>query len=119
MFIDLIPRENAQAWLRYLRLPFHSSPRRTSAQTSPPPHPRTFVSRKRTSPLRKASPSARAASVNSLKRSKVCAVAARLGHTKEAQTVQLEGGLKIIDSPGVVFDEDDFDCGKGSSSWKT
>ena len=26
--------------------------------------------------------------------------------------MQLERGLKIIDSPGVVFDDDDFDDGK-------
>lgn len=26
--------------------------------------------------------------------------------------MQLERGLKIVDSPGVVFDEDDFDDGK-------
>ena len=37
------------------------------------------------------------------------------------QTVQLEHGLKIIDSPGVVFDEDEDDGGinrrqKGSIS---
>jgi len=47
--------------------------------------------------------------INSLKRSKACAVAAQPGHTKELQTVQLERGIKIIDSPGVVFDEDDDD----------
>lgn len=28
--------------------------------------------------------------------------------------MQLERGLKVIDSPGVVFDDDDFDDGKGS-----
>lgn len=43
-----------------------------------------------------------------------CAVAAQPGFTKELQTVQLERGLKVIDSPGVVFDDDDFDDGKGS-----
>ena len=40
---------------------------------------------------------------------KACAVAAQPGHTKDLQTVQLERGLKIIDSPGVVFDEDEDD----------
>ncbi|KIK95872.1 hypothetical protein PAXRUDRAFT_349936 [Paxillus rubicundulus Ve08.2h10] len=45
--------------------------------------------------------------INSLKRSKACAVAAQPGHTKDLQTVQLERGIKIIDSPGVVFDEDE------------
>ncbi|KAF9231386.1 hypothetical protein BU15DRAFT_82465 [Melanogaster broomeanus] len=34
----------------------------------------------------------------------VCAVAAR--RTKDLQTVELERGIKIIDSPGVVVDED-------------
>ncbi|KAF9231158.1 hypothetical protein BU15DRAFT_68570 [Melanogaster broomeanus] len=43
--------------------------------------------------------------INSLKRSKSCAVAAR--RTKDLQTVDLERGIKIIDSPGVVVDEDE------------
>jgi len=48
-----------------------------------------------------------------LKRAKACAVAAQPGHTKERQTVQIERGIKIVDSPGVVFD--DFDVnGKGA-----
>lgn len=50
-----------------------------------------------------------------MKRAKVCPVAAQPGHTKELQTIQLERGLKVIDSPGVVFDDDDFDDGKGKS----
>lgn len=45
----------------------------------------------------------------------VCAVAAQPGHTKELQTVQLERGIKIIDSPGVVFDAEDFDDGKSQA----
>ncbi len=36
-----------------------------------------------------------------------CAVAAQPGHTKELQTVQLERGIRIVDSPGVVFDDAD------------
>lgn len=40
-------------------------------------------------------------------------MAAQPGHTKDLQTIQLERGIKIVDSPGVVFDDDDFDhCGK-------
>jgi nuclear GTP-binding protein len=39
-------------------------------------------------------------------------VAAQPGHTKDLQSVQLERGMRIIDSPGVVFDEDDFIDGK-------
>jgi nuclear GTP-binding protein len=38
---------------------------------------------------------------------KVCAVAAQPGHTKELQSVQLEPGLRIDDSRGVIFDDDD------------
>lgn len=45
---------------------------------------------------------------------KVCAVAAKAGHTRELQSVQLERGLRIIDSPGVVFDDGDDDNGKGN-----
>lgn len=37
----------------------------------------------------------------------VCAVASTPGHTQTLQTVQLERGLKIVDSPGVVFDDAD------------
>lgn len=44
----------------------------------------------------------------------MCAVAAQPGHTKDLQSVQLERGMRIIDSPGVVFDDDDYDDGKGS-----
>jgi hypothetical protein len=36
----------------------------------------------------------------------VCAVAAQPGHTKDLQSVQLERGIRIVDSPGVVFDDD-------------
>jgi nuclear GTP-binding protein len=38
---------------------------------------------------------------------KVCAVAAQPGHTKELQSVQLERGMQIVDSPGVIFDVDE------------
>lgn len=37
----------------------------------------------------------------------VCAVASTPGHTKSLQTIALERGLKIVDSPGVVFDDAD------------
>jgi nuclear GTP-binding protein len=35
---------------------------------------------------------------------KVCAVGAEPGWTKEMQAVQVERGIKILDSPGVVFE---------------
>ena len=44
----------------------------------------------------------------------MCAVAAQPGHTKAMQSVQLERGLRIIDSPGVVFDDDSLNDGKGN-----
>jgi nuclear GTP-binding protein len=43
----------------------------------------------------------------------VCAVAAQPGHTKDLQSIQLERGIKVVDSPGVVFDEDEDVDGKG------
>ena len=124
-----MPRDNAQAWLRYLR---HSTP--TLPFKSASSHQRTNLSSS-TAPallrlLKAYKPTAQSITVgivgypnvgkssliNSLKRSKVCAVAAQPGHTKELQTVQLERGLRIIDSPGVVFDADDFDDGKAPAS---
>ena len=45
--------------------------------------------------------------INSLKRARVCAVAAEAGHTKEMQAIQVERGIRVLDSPGVVFDDDD------------
>ena len=37
----------------------------------------------------------------------MCAVAAEAGHTKEMQSVQVERGVRILDSPGVVFDTEE------------
>ncbi|KAF9530700.1 hypothetical protein CPB83DRAFT_850142 [Crepidotus variabilis] len=124
--IDLIPKSNAQAWLKYLR---HSTP--TLPFLSSASHQRTNISSS-TAPsllrlLKAYKPKAgsvtigvvgypnvgKSSLINSLKRSKVCAVAAQAGHTKDLQSIQLERGMRIIDSPGVVFDEDDFDNGKG------
>jgi nuclear GTP-binding protein len=47
---------------------------------------------------------------------KVCAVAAQPGHTKKLQSVQLERGLRIVDSPGVIFEDDDTIQGQKESS---
>jgi len=54
--------------------------------------------------------------INTLKRAKACAVAAQPGHTKELQSVQLERGLRIVDSPGVIFEDDDSIQGQKESS---
>lgn len=40
-------------------------------------------------------------------------MAAQPGHTKDLQSIQLERGIKVVDSPGVVFDEEDDIDGKG------
>ncbi len=47
---------------------------------------------------------------------KVCAVAAQPGHTKDLQSIQLERGLRIVDSPGVIFEDDDSIQGQKESS---
>ena len=47
---------------------------------------------------------------------KVCAIAAQPGHTKDLQSVQLERGLRIVDSSGVIFDDDDHIQGQKESS---
>ncbi|KIJ94798.1 hypothetical protein K443DRAFT_683483 [Laccaria amethystina LaAM-08-1] len=125
--IDLIPRPNAQAWLKHLR---HSTPTLPFLSSASSQHQRTNISSS-TAPsllklLKAYKPKAgsvtvgvvgypnvgKSSLINSLKRSKVCAVAAQPGHTKDLQSVQLERGMRIIDSPGVVFDEDDFIDGK-------
>ncbi|KAF5383451.1 hypothetical protein D9757_006156 [Collybiopsis confluens] len=122
--VDLIPRDNAQSWLKYLR---HSTPTLPFRSPSAAQHQRTNISSS-TAPallklLKAYKPKAgsvtvgvvgypnvgKSSLINSLKRNKVCAVAAQPGHTKDLQSVQLERGMKIVDSPGVVFDEDDED----------
>ncbi|KAG5634932.1 hypothetical protein H0H81_000298 [Sphagnurus paluster] len=128
--VDLIPKANAQQWLKHLR---HSTPTLPFLSSSSSQHQRTNISSS-TAPsllklLKAYKPKAgsvtvgvvgypnvgKSSLINSLKRSKVCAVAAQAGHTKELQSVQLERGMRIVDSPGVVFDDDDFDDGKGQT----
>ncbi|KAJ3736305.1 hypothetical protein DFJ43DRAFT_605747 [Lentinula guzmanii] len=122
--VDLIPRANAQAWLKHLR---HNTPTLPFLSPSSAQHQRSNISSS-TAPallklLKAYKPKAgsvtvgvvgypnvgKSSLINSLKRNKVCAVAAQPGHTKELQSVQLERGMRIVDSPGVVFDEDDED----------
>lgn len=128
--IDLVPRENAQAWLKHLR---HTTP--TLPFRSAGSHQRTNLS-SGTAPallrlLKAYKPSAaqsmtvgvvgfpnvgKSSLINTLKRAKACAVAAQPGHTKELQSVQLERGLRIVDSPGVIFDDDECIQGQKESS---
>ncbi|KAI0743336.1 hypothetical protein C8Q80DRAFT_1180367 [Daedaleopsis nitida] len=128
--VDLVPRENARSWLRYLRhstptLPFKSAGSHQRSNLSSSTAPALLKLLKAYKPATQSItvgivgfPNVGKSSlINSLKRSKVCPVAAQPGHTKELQTVQLERGLRIIDSPGVVFDDDD--CTDGKSTMKT
>lgn len=119
--IDLIPRANAQAWLKHLRHSTPTLPFLSSASS----HQRTNISSSTAPSLLKLlkvyKPKAgsvtvgivgypnvgKSSLINSLKRSKVCAVGALPGHTKELQFVHLERGMRFIDSPGVIFDDDD------------
>ncbi|KAK0201211.1 P-loop containing nucleoside triphosphate hydrolase protein [Desarmillaria ectypa] len=129
--VDLIPKDNAQLWLKHLR---HSTPTLPFLSPSSAQHQRTNIS-SGTAPalirlLKAYKPKAssvtigvvgypnvgKSSLINSLKRSKACAVAAQPGHTKELQSVQLERGMRIVDSPGVVFDEDDLDKGQKKGS---
>ncbi|KAF7315379.1 Proteophosphoglycan ppg4 [Mycena indigotica] len=124
--VDLISSTNAQQWLKYLR---HSTPTLPFRAPSSAQHQRTNISSS-TAPaliklLKAYKPSAgsitvgvvgypnvgKSSLINCLKRSKVCGVAAQPGHTKDLQSVQLERGMRIIDSPGVVFDDEEQKAG--------
>ncbi|KAG1792755.1 P-loop containing nucleoside triphosphate hydrolase protein [Suillus plorans] len=124
---DLVSKENAQQWLRYLRhstptLPFRSASSNQRSHLSSTTAPGLMRLLKAFKPSSQSItvgvvgfPNVGKSSlINSLKRSKACAVAAQPGHTKDLQSVQLERGIKIVDSPGVVFDEDE----SGDSSQK-
>ncbi|KAG1782146.1 P-loop containing nucleoside triphosphate hydrolase protein [Suillus placidus] len=117
---DLVSKENAQQWLRYLRhstptLPFRSASSNQRSNLSSTTAPGLMRLLKAFKPSSQSItvgvvgfPNVGKSSlINSLKRSKACAVAAQPGHTKDLQSVQLERGIKIVDSPGVVFDEDE------------
>ncbi|KII90402.1 hypothetical protein PLICRDRAFT_38926 [Plicaturopsis crispa FD-325 SS-3] len=127
--IDLVPRANAQQWLRHLRhstptLPFRSATmnQRTNLSTNTAPSLVRLLKAYKPSAAQSVTVGVvgfpnvgKSSLINSLKRAKVCAVAAQPGHTKDLQSVQLERGIRIVDSPGVVFDEDE-DTVDGKSS---
>jgi len=43
--------------------------------------------------------------INSLKRGKACGVSSVPGFTKNLQEIQLDSKVKILDCPGVIFDD--------------
>ncbi|PKI83399.1 nuclear GTP-binding protein nug1 [Malassezia vespertilionis] len=49
--------------------------------------------------------------INSLKRSRVCGVAATPGHTKVMQGIMLDRQVRLLDSPGIVFTDSNAPLG--------
>jgi len=117
--IDLVPRQNAEAWLAYLRheaptLPFRASTQtqRTNLTTRTAPALLHLLKSFKKGPASSITAGVvgapnvgKSSLINSLKRARVCATAAEPGCTTDVQTISLERGVKIVDSPGVVFDD--------------
>ena len=141
--IDLVPRDNVEKWLKYLRHDFPTLAFKSSTQQQ-----RTNLSQGAGSvPIAKGSTAllqsgsealgatallqllknysrhssslktslnvgvfgapnvGKSSLINSLKRARVCAVAATPGHTKVLQSVALDKKIRLIDCPGIVFKE--------------
>ncbi|KAI9438929.1 P-loop containing nucleoside triphosphate hydrolase protein [Lactarius indigo] len=128
--IDLVPRENAQAWLKHLRhttptLPFRyaGSHQRTNLSSGTAPALLCLFKAYKPSAAQSMTVGVvgfpnvgKSSPINTLKRAEVCAVAGQVGHTKELQSIQLECGLQIVDSPCVIFDDDKAIQGQNDSS---
>lgn len=131
LFSDLVPKENVEAWLKYLRISFPTLPFKSSTQSqrknlssSNNSHVSQGASSSSPAPLLTLLKNySRAGSlnigvigfpnvgksslINTLKRSKACGVAPTPGYTKEVQIISLDGSLKILDCPGVVYEDGD------------
>lgn len=134
---DLVPRENLQKWIKYLRkfgpvVPFKAS---TQAQKKNIGHRRFNKSRPQSNNNQQSTcvgaellmqllanycrnkdlktsirvaivgiPNVGKSSIiNSLKRRKACQVGATPGITKAMQEVEIDKNIKILDSPGIIF----------------
>ncbi|KAG9033994.1 hypothetical protein FRB95_013967 [Tulasnella sp. JGI-2019a] len=124
--IDLVPKENVIAWLRYLRhsfptIPFKSSTQQQRSHLSSSGTGTSSKSSKGTSHLLTILKSIRPAHssitvgvlgapnvgksslINSIKREKVCTVGAKPGETRALKEVAVERGIKVVDSPGIIW----------------
>ena len=132
---DLIPRENLDNWLKYLKKFGPVIPFKASTQTQKQNIGRRRF-RKGKSPNVQASPCigadllmsllanysrnkdmktsirvgvvgipnvGKSSIINSLKRRRACQVGANPGMTRTMQEVEIDSNIKIIDSPGIIF----------------
>lgn len=132
---DLVPRENLEKWIAYLKrfgpvIPFKAS---TQAQKKNIGRRRFNKSHQQTNPLSTcvgADPlmqllanycrnkdmktsirvalvgipnTGKSSIINSLKRRRACQVGATPGITKAMQEVEIDKNIKILDSPGIIF----------------
>ncbi|KAG8852543.1 hypothetical protein FRB96_008639 [Tulasnella sp. 330] len=124
--IDLVPKENVLTWLRYLRhsfptIPFKSSTQQQRSHLSSSSTGTSSKSSKGTTHLLNILKSIRPAHssitvgvlgapnvgksslINSIKREKVCTVGAKPGETRALKEVAVERGIKVVDSPGIIW----------------
>lgn len=132
---DLIPRENLDRWLKYLRKFGPVIPFKASTQTQKQNIGRRKFNRKKTQHVQ-SSPCiganllvsllanycrnkdmktsirvgvvgipnvGKSSIINSLKRRRACQVGANPGITRTMQEVEIDSNIKIIDSPGIIF----------------
>ncbi|GJJ09410.1 hypothetical protein Clacol_003632 [Clathrus columnatus] len=114
--IDLVSQDNVLAWLRYLRhtaptIPFRSSTQQQS--TNLKSHSTSgllnLIKSYRNGPSSKIT-------VGVVGYPNVCAVGAEAGWTRDLQSVQIDRGIRVIDSPGVIFDDAEPESERARSS---
>ncbi|CEO99599.1 hypothetical protein PBRA_007332 [Plasmodiophora brassicae] len=115
--IDLVPHDVAQGWLDYLRrsrptVPFSTTEVVTSGGADKLVQLLKNYSRSHgmktalTVGLIGYPNTGKSSIVNALKRTRAVATGPTPGVTRHLQTVQLDGKISLIDSPGVIFNDD-------------